>query len=84
MCDWQVRCVQGSVSLQDCTQQCIKDSETRSADCSDAFDEFASCADDNQSCPGVDRQCAGSAAKLIQKCDCENPRGPLATLCGGS
>ena len=83
VCDWQQRCVQGSVSIQDCSQQCVVDAEKRSSECDDAFDEFATCAADNQSCPGVDKQCGAEADRLIRKCDCKNPRpgSPLAELC---
>ncbi len=80
-CDWQVRCVQGSVSMADCTSSCVSDADNRSDDCEDAFDDFADCADENQSCPGVDKQCQREAARLIDKCDCENSVGPLAELC---
>jgi hypothetical protein len=81
VCDWQQRCVQGAVSIDDCTQQCVVDDEKRSEACQDAFDEFATCADENQSCPGVDKQCGSEAKRLIEKCDCENPTGPLVELC---
>ena len=81
VCDWQARCVEGAVGVGDCSQQCVNDAQSRSSDCTDAFDEFASCAADNQSCPGVDRQCQTEATRLIEKCDCESPTGPLAALC---
>ena len=81
VCTWEQRCVQGSVSVDDCSQQCVNDAKSRSNDCSDAFDQFASCTGENESCPGVDKQCSDEAATLIAKCDCESPRGPLAELC---
>ena len=61
VCDWQARCVESAISSQDCSQQCVVESEQRSDDCQDAFDEFATCAADNQSCPGVDKQCRSEA-----------------------
>jgi hypothetical protein len=81
VCDWEARCVPGAVNVEDCSQQCVNDAKSRSSDCTDAFDEFASCTVDNSSCPGVDQQCQTEANRLIQKCDCESPTGPLAALC---
>jgi hypothetical protein len=59
----------------------VRDADKRSSDCDTAFDDFARCADKNQSCPGVDKECQREAARLIQKCDCSSPSGPLKELC---
>jgi hypothetical protein len=68
VCDWEARCVSGAVSVEDCSQQCVVEAESRSDSCADAFDEFASCTAENQSCPGVDRQCGSEAQALIEAC----------------
>jgi hypothetical protein len=81
LCDWESRCVQGSVSVEDCTQDCVRDYEKRSSDCDEAFDDFTNCTKDNDSCPGVDNRCQREAARFIQKCDCSDPVGPLKDLC---
>jgi hypothetical protein len=81
VCDWESRCVAGSVNVEGCSQQCVNDAKQRSSDCTDAFSEFASCTADNQSCAGVDQQCASEATRLIEKCDCANATGPIAKLC---
>jgi hypothetical protein len=81
VCEWEQRCAEEAVSVDDCTQQCVVDDEKRSDDCRDAFDEFATCADENQSCPGVDKQCGSEAKRLIETCSCANPTGPLVELC---
>jgi hypothetical protein len=80
-CAWESRCVQGAVSTEDCTQDCVRDADDRTSDCQEAFDDFANCADKNESCPGVDTQCQREAARFINKCDCTNPTGPLKDLC---
>jgi len=81
VCEWESRCVLGSVGVEDCASQCINDTESRSSDCQDAFDQFASCTARNDSCPGVDQQCSGDATRVIEKCDCTNPTGAMAELC---
>ncbi|HWP08440.1 MAG TPA: hypothetical protein VNN72_22010 [Polyangiaceae bacterium] len=81
LCDWEARCVQGSVSVRDCTQDCVRDADDRTDDCDEAFDDFVNCTNENQSCPGVDNRCQREAARLIQKCDCTDPQGPLKELC---
>jgi hypothetical protein len=81
LCDWEARCVEGSVHVTDCTQDCVRDADKRTADCDEAFDDFVECTDNNQSCPGVDNLCQREASRLIQKCDCTNPTGPLKELC---
>jgi hypothetical protein len=81
LCDWEVRCVQGAVSVQDCTQDCVRDYDKRSSDCDEAFDDFVRCTQDNESCPGVDNRCQREGARFIQKCDCSDPQGPLKDLC---
>lgn len=81
LCDWESRCVQGSVSVRDCTQDCVRDADKRTSDCDEAFDDFVKCTDENESCPGVDNRCQREAARLIQKCDCTDPKGPLKELC---
>jgi len=82
VCEWEERCVLGAVGVEDCASQCINDTESRSADCQDAFDSFASCTARNESCPGVDQQCGSEASRVIEKCDCTNATGPMAELCG--
>jgi hypothetical protein len=82
VCEWESRCVSGAVGVEDCASQCINDTESRSADCQDAFDQFASCAARNESCPSVDQQCGGDASRVIEKCDCTNATGVMAELCG--
>lgn len=81
LCDWEVRCVEGSVSVTDCTQDCVRDADHRTDDCDTAFDDFIECTDDNQSCPGVDNRCQREASRLVLKCDCTDPQGPLKELC---
>jgi hypothetical protein len=82
VCEWEARCVSGSVSVEDCSSQCVNDNDTRSSDCQNAFQDFASCtAQNDQSCPGVDQQCSSKATRVIEKCDCTNPTGAMAELC---
>ena len=81
LCDWESRCVEGSVSVTDCTQDCVRDADDRSDDCDTAFDDFIECTQKNESCPGVDNRCQREAARLVLKCDCTNPQGPLKELC---
>ncbi len=81
VCDWESRCVQGAIGVDDCTQDCVRDDDARSSDCSAAFDDFSHCVNKNESCPGIDQECQREAARYINKCDCTNPVGPLAALC---
>jgi hypothetical protein len=82
VCEWESNCVIGAVSVEDCASQCVSDTESRSADCQDAFDQFASCTANNDSCAGVDQNCQSDATRVIEKCDCTNPTGPMKELCG--
>jgi hypothetical protein len=83
VCEWEAQCVAGAVGVDDCSAQCVNDSQSRSSDCQSAFDDFASCTNDNQnSCAGVDQQCSSQATHVIDKCSCANPTGPMKTLCG--
>jgi hypothetical protein len=82
VCEWESQCVVGSVGVEDCSAQCVNDTDSRSADCKSAFNDFADCANKNQSCPGVDQQCSGQAAHVLEKCDCTNATGPMQVLCG--
>jgi hypothetical protein len=83
VCQWESDCVVGSVGTEDCAAQCVNDTESRSSDCQNAFDDFASCTAKNESCPGVDQQCGSEATRVIDKCDCTNAKGPMKVLCGG-
>ena len=82
VCEWESNCVPGAASVEDCSSQCVSDTDSRSDDCRNAFDDFASCTARNDSCPAVDQQCSGQASRVIEKCDCTNPTGPMKELCG--
>jgi hypothetical protein len=81
LCEWEQRCSSDAVSVDDCAQTCVKDTESETSDCQDAFDDFASCTADNQSCPGVDNQCVNQANRYVRRCNCGDAHGALAELC---
>lgn len=81
MCEWESRCAVDPVGVDDCSQQCVRDIQGRGSTCQNAFSDFASCTDKNQSCPGVDTQCVGEANRYIEHCSCSGATGALAALC---
>jgi hypothetical protein len=81
VCEWQSRCATDAVSIADCSQQCLRNIQARSSECRSAFGDFASCADQNQSCQGVDTQCVSEANRYIAHCSCDGATGALGELC---
>jgi hypothetical protein len=81
LCEWESRCATDAVSVDDCSQQCIRNIQARGSACQSAFGDFASCADQNQSCQGVDNQCVSEADRYIAHCSCDGATGALGQLC---
>lgn len=81
VCEWQSRCGTDAVGVDDCSQQCVRNMQSQGSECQSAFGDFASCADQNQSCPGVDNQCVNEANRYIAHCSCDGATGALAELC---